>query len=171
MSAFVGISFYFKLKMENLERAKLIETSGFKFKSNLIKTKDLDLPFTEHIDELQQRSLQLLIILVSIICLVFIDVKAVVQLLEIPVKDVRFFQLSPGEYFLSTIKIASYSGILLASPALLSQIIFFILPGISAQEKKIILPILIGSTILFIGGLFFSYYVLIPAALNFFYKI
>ena len=32
MSAFADISFYFKLKMENIERAKLIETSGFKGK-------------------------------------------------------------------------------------------------------------------------------------------
>jgi sec-independent protein translocase protein TatC len=86
----------------------------------------------------------------------------------VPVQDIRFFQISPGEYFLSTVKIACYSGLLFCSPVLLSQIILFILPVLNSNEKKIILPLLIGSIILFGTGLLFSYYVLIPAALNFF---
>jgi sec-independent protein translocase protein TatC len=44
----------------------------------------------------------------------------------------------------------------------------FLLPGLTEKEKKIILPLLIGSLILFGLGLIFSYYALIPAALNFF---
>jgi len=44
----------------------------------------------------------------------------------------------------------------------------FLLPGLTEKEKKIILPLLIGSLILFGLGLMFSYYALIPAALNFF---
>ena len=96
------------------------------------------------------------------------DLKLIVKLLEVPVQDIRFFQISPGEYFLSTVKIACYSGLLFCSPVLLSQIILFILPGLNSNEKKIILPLLIGSIILFGAGLLFSYYVLIPAALNFF---
>ena len=92
----------------------------------------------------------------------------IVKLLEVPVQDIRFFQISPGEYFLSTVKIACYSGLLLCSPFILSQIILFILPGLNKNEKKIILPLLISSIILFGVGLLFSYYILIPAALNFF---
>jgi sec-independent protein translocase protein TatC len=56
----------------------------------------------------------------------------------------------------------------MTSPFLLSQIICFIIPGLNAGEKKLILPLLIGSTVLFFVSLLFSYYVLIPAALNFF---
>ena len=44
----------------------------------------------------------------------------------------------------------------------------FLLPGLTDKEKKIILPLLIGSLVLFGLGLVFSYYALIPAALNFF---
>ena len=40
--------------------------------------------------------------------------------------------------------------------------------GLNKNEKKIILPLLISSILLFGIGLIFSYYVLIPAALNFF---
>ena len=46
----------------------------------------------------------------SIILLAFLDVKRIVKILEIPVENVRFFQSSPGEYFLSTLKIAFYTG-------------------------------------------------------------
>jgi len=88
--------------------------------------------------------------------------------LELPVSNVKFFQLSPGEYFASTIKISFYTGILFSSPFLISQLILFLLPGLTIDEKKIILPILISSLILFLLGLLFSYYTLIPAALNFF---
>ena len=84
-------------------------------------------------------------ILVS--CIAFIDIKPIVQLLEVPVQNVKFFQLSPGEYFISTVKIAFYTGILLTSPFLLSQLTFFVIPGLNSGEKKLILPLLIGSII------------------------
>ena len=52
----------------------------------------------------------------------------------------------------------------------MSQLLLFLLPGLTENEKKIILPLLLSSLVLFGLGLLFSYYVLIPAALNFFLK-
>jgi sec-independent protein translocase protein TatC len=147
---------------------RTVENSDFKFKVNDLNQYELELPFFEHIEELRQRSFQILGLFIIITLLLFVDVKLIVKLLEVPVQNIRFFQISPGEYFLSTVKIASYSGLLFCSPVLLSQIIFFILPGLNSNEKKIILPLLIGSILLFGIGLLFSYYVLVPAALNFF---
>ena len=46
--------------------------------------------------------------------------------------------------------------------------ILFLLPGLTKKETKIILPLLVSSVILFTLGITFSYYSLIPAALNFF---
>ena len=51
---------------------------------------------------------------------------------------------------------------------LYDQILLFLLPGLTQNEKRIILPLLFASLILFGLGLIFSYYALIPAALNFF---
>jgi sec-independent protein translocase protein TatC len=133
----------------------------FKFQSKTKTNLSLELPFSEHVDELRQRSFHIGTLLVLISLVAFLDIKAIVQLLEVPVQSVKFFQLS-------TVKIAFYSGILITSPFLLSQVICFIIPGLNAGEKKLILPLLIGSTVLFFVSLLFSYYVLIPAALNFF---
>jgi len=140
----------------------------FKFQPELKSNLSLELPFTEHVEELRQRSLHVVGVLLILSCIAFIDIKPIVQLLEIPVQNVKFFQLSPGEYFISTVKIAFYTGILLTSPFLLSQLTFFVIPGLNAGEKKLILPLLIGSTILFFISLGFSYFLLIPAALQFF---
>jgi len=155
--------------MKNLNY-EVFETNTFKFrkKLKLQTTLNLELPFTEHIEELRQRSFHvgLGIIIVSLIA--FIEVKPIVQILEHPVQSIRFFQLSPGEYFISTVKIAFYMGLIVTSPLLLSQLTLFIIPGLNKNEKQIILPLLIGSTSLFFVSLLFSYFYLIPAALNFF---
>jgi sec-independent protein translocase protein TatC len=54
------------------------------------------------------------------------------------------------------------------SPVLLSQITFFVVPGLTSSEKKLILPLLLASASLFFISILFSYFFLIPAALQFF---
>jgi sec-independent protein translocase protein TatC len=140
--------------------------SNFNFITNTTVT--LELPFPEHIEELRQRIFLLFWIILLLTCIAFIEVKDLVKILELPVQSVKFFQISPGEYFISTIKISFYTGLLFSSPFIIGQLILFLLPGLTKKETKIILPLLLSSLVLFGLGLAFSYYTLIPAALNFF---
>ena len=140
--------------------------SNFNFITNIAVT--LELPFPEHIEELRQRIFLLFWVILLLTGVAFIEVKDLVKILELPVQNVKFFQLSPGEYFISTIKISFYTGLLFSSPFVIGQLILFLLPGLTKKETKIILPLLLSSLILFGLGLAFSYYTLIPAALNFF---
>ena len=140
--------------------------SNFNFKTNTMVT--LELPFPEHIEELRQRIFLLFWVILLLTGVAFIEVKDLVKILELPVQNVKFFQISPGEYFISTIKISFYTGLLFSSPFIIGQLILFLLPGLTKKETKIILPLLLSSLILFGLGLAFSYYTLIPAALNFF---
>lgn len=149
-------------------KLNLIKTSDFIFRTKLFRIYDMELPFLEHLEELRQRIFQLIILFVSVTIFVFIKVKTLVEILEKPVTMIKFIQLSPGEYLLSTIKIAIYSGILICVPIILSQIICFIFPGLTIQEKKFILPLIIISFSLFSLSINFSYTILIPAALKFF---
>ena len=144
----------------------MVTNSNFNFTNNTTVT--LELPFSEHIEELRQRIFLLFAIILILTSLAFIEVKSLVKILELPVSNVKFFQVSPGEYFISTIKISFYTGLLFSSPFVIGQIILFLLPGLTKKETKVILPLLLSSLILFILGLTFSYYTLIPAALNFF---
>jgi len=144
----------------------MVANSDFNFKNNTVLT--LELPFSEHIEELQQRIFHMFWIIILLTCAAFFEVKFLVKILEFPVNNVKFFQLSPGEYFVSTVKISFYTGLLFGSPFAIGQVILFLLPGLTEKEAKIILPILLSSLVLFGLGLVFSYYALIPAALNFF---
>lgn len=140
----------------------------FKFQKNVKNNLKLEFPFTEHAEELKQRiSYVLLIFLVLSLC-AFVNVKPIVQVLKVIVSDIKFFQLSPSEYFFSSIKISIYLGILLTSPFLLSQLILFIRPGLNKNETKLIFPLLIISIILCFVSIGFSYKILIPTALQFF---
>jgi sec-independent protein translocase protein TatC len=140
--------------------------SNFNFTNSTNVT--LELPFSEHIEELRQRIFLLFWIILLLTCVAFIEVKSLVKILELPITNVKFFQVAPGEYFISTIKISFYTGLLFSSPFVIGQLILFLLPGLTKKETKIILPLLLGSLFLFGLGLAFSYYTLIPAALNFF---
>ena len=140
--------------------------SNFNFTENT--TVILELPFSEHIEEFRQRIFLVFGIILLLTSAAFIEVKDLVKILELPVSKVKFFQISPGEYFISTIKISFYTGLLFSSPLVIGQLILFLLPGLTKKETKIILPLLLGSLILFGLGLIFSYYALVPAALNFF---
>ena len=144
----------------------MVTNSNFNFTNNTIIT--LELPFSEHIEELRQRIFHLFWIILLLTCVAFFEVKILVKILEFPVSNVKFFQLSPGEYFISTIKISFYTGLLFSSPFVISQLILFLIPGLTKKETKIILPLLLSSLVLFGLGLAFSYYTLIPAALTFF---
>ena len=132
------------------------------------KFKALELPFTEHIQEIRTRVFSLISIALLLTLICFLEIKTIVQLLESPINDLKFFQISPGEYFFLTFKISFYSGLLFTSPFIIIQLILFLIPGITKQEINYVLPLFFSSIVLFGSGLIFSYFILIPAALNFF---
>jgi len=129
---------------------------------------DVEMSLFDHLEELRTRIFSALIAVVVGIVGCFFFVNPIVRLLEVPAQGVKFLQLAPGEYFFVSIKVAAYTGLLLASPFVLYQIIQFVLPGLTRKERRIVAPIVMGSTVLFAGGLVFAYVALIPAALNFF---
>ena len=147
---------------------QLVKTSEFKFRTKLLKEYEMELVFAEHTEELRQRFFQLIYIFLFISGVIFTNVTVFVKILENPVQGIKFIQLSPGEYLISTIKITIYSGFLICIPLIICQLIFFMLPALTKNEKKFILPIIGISFLLFGLGLGFSYYLLIPAALKFF---
>lgn len=129
---------------------------------------DVEMSLFDHLEELRQRIFYSLIAVFCGIVVCFFAVKPIVQLLEIPARGVKFLQLAPGEYFFVSLKVAGYSGLLVASPFVLYQVIMFVLPGLTRRERRLLGPVVLGSSILFVGGLVFAYLVLLPAALNFF---
>lgn len=127
-----------------------------------------EMPISEHLNELRNRVLITLLIFLLCNIINFVFLKNLTLILQIPAHGVKFLQLSPGEYFFVSIKIAIYSSIIMSCPFALYQIVMFISPGLTPKEAKIIIPSLIGSVLLFFLGILFAYSILAPAALNFF---
>ena len=82
----------------------MVANSDFNFEKN-DDNLAVELPFIEHLEELRQRISHIFWVILLLTCIAFLEVKDLVQILELPVSNVKFFQLSPGEYFASTIKI------------------------------------------------------------------
>ena len=134
----------------------------------LSKIQDDEMALSEHIEEFSQRIIFCLIILLVSTVLCFTDIKQIVQLFQIPAVGIKFLQFAPGEYFFASVKIAAFCGILLSSPIIIYQIFLYVVPGMTKKERDLILPITCGSCLLFVIGIFFAYFFLVPAALKFF---
>ncbi|XP_040259749.1 sec-independent protein translocase protein TATC, chloroplastic isoform X1 [Aegilops tauschii subsp. strangulata] len=143
---------------------------NFLYPSKELLPDDKEMSIFDHLEELRARIfISVLAVGASIIgCFAFS--KDIIKILEAPVsvQGVRFLQLSPGEFFFTTLKVSGYCGLLIGSPIILYEIIAFVLPGLTKDERKFLGPIVLGSSVLFYLGILFSYTVLAPAALNFF---
>ena len=72
-----------------------------------------------------------------------------------------------AEPFTTTLTIAAYGAILITLPVLLYEAYAFVLPALSPREKKVILPFLLMAPFLFMAGVVFAYFVVLPAATDF----
>jgi sec-independent protein translocase protein TatC len=77
--------------------------------------------------------------------------------------------LNPTEAFMLSMKLAFFAGTVIAFPLLLMYVLQFVMPGLHEKEKKAIFPALAIGFGLFLGGVFFSYLLVLPKVLEFFY--
>lgn len=134
---------------------------------------DEKLPFTQHLEELRKR----LIICIATVFVGFILSYAFSQqLFEFLAEPAKPF-LKDGDSFIYTgltegfftyLKLALFAGIFLACPVIFYQIWCFVAPGLYQHEKKYALPFLVLSTLFFIAGASFCYFVVFPIACKFF---
>ena len=78
--------------------------------------------------------------------------------------------LNPTEGFMLSIKLSLFAGIVLAFPLLLLFTLQFILPGLKKKEKRALWPAMIIGFGLFLAGVMFSYFFVLPKVLDFFYN-
>ena len=72
-----------------------------------------------------------------------------------------------GGAFFVALKVSFFAAIVAALPIILSQIWMFIAPGLYANEKKMIIPFIVGGTIMFLVGVLFAYYIVTPFGFDF----
>ncbi len=85
-------------------------------------------------------------------------------------EGVRLIQTTPAEAITALLYTSLFLGILFGMPVIVYEIGKFVAPGLYPHEKKAIARMIVPSTILFIAGCFFSYYLLIPFMIYFLYR-
>jgi sec-independent protein translocase protein TatC len=129
---------------------------------------DERMTLVEHLDELRTRIVVSVFVLVIACGLCFWQNDLLLEIANKPLpNDQPPLTFSPTEPFFTTVRISVYAGILIALPVLLYQAYAFILPAFSPGEKRVVLPFLMTVPVLFIAGVAFSYFVVVPAALDF----
>jgi sec-independent protein translocase protein TatC len=72
-----------------------------------------------------------------------------------------------GEPFTTTLTVAAYFALLVALPILIYEGYAFVIPALNPQERRVAVPIMAAAPVLFIGGVAFAYFVVLPPAVRF----
>src|SRR5215211_7895200 len=122
----------------------------------------------EHLDELRSRIIVSVIVLAVACGLCFWQNHLLLDIANEPLPDGRVpITFGVTEPFLTTLKVSIYAGILLALPVILYEAYAFLLPALKPTETRVITPFLLLIPVLFIGGVVFAYFVVVPAAAQF----
>jgi sec-independent protein translocase protein TatC len=130
-------------------------------------------PFLSHLEELRKRLIVCaLAVGVGFVVAYFFSERLFLLLIAplkavMPAGDHLIFTNLP-EMFLTYLKVAFISGILAAAPVIFYEIWMFVAPGLYRNEKKYLVPFVIFSTVLFVGGSLFGYFVVFPFGFKFF---
>jgi sec-independent protein translocase protein TatC len=127
------------------------------------------LTLVEHLDELRARLLVCIAALGVALALCFWQNHLLLELCQgpLPGDHDQLITFGVTEPFTTTLTVSAYGAIVLSLPVVLWQLYAYVLPAFSQAERKTVLPLLLLFPVLFVAGLAFAYFVVIPAALNF----
>ena len=128
----------------------------------------------EHLIELRDHAIRIALALVVCGAATFAFATQVLRWLIRPVSGhedkIVLVATSPTAAFGMYVKIALFSGAIIAMPYSVYQVLHYVLPAMTAREKRALLWIVPGATLLFAGGAAFAYLVMLPPSLSFLFS-
>jgi len=124
-----------------------------------------DMGFLDHLEELRGRIIKSLfsIIVFSIVAYVFSE--RLLEFITGPIPEVYF--MAPTEAFSTRIKISLIAGIIISVPVIFYHVWRFIAPGLFQKEIKMLVPFVLASTIFFLIGAVFCFFLVLPLSIKF----
>lgn len=130
--------------------------------------RDKELSLVQHLSEFRDRLMVAAIAVVLTTAISFIFTTQIIQLLILPVGEhIKLISLSPTENFTTYMRVALFTGIALAMPVILYEVYMYIDPALHPNERRFALtagPFVLG---LFIFGMLFCYFFILPNAIKF----
>ncbi len=127
------------------------------------------LTLVEHLDELRARLIVCIVVFGVALALCFWQNHLLLEIAQGPLPDNRDELITFGvtEPFTTTLTVSAYGAVVLALPVVLWQLYAYVLPAFSQAERRTVLPLLLLFPVLFLAGIAFAYFVVMPAALRF----
>ena len=130
--------------------------------------RDKELSLIQHLTEFRDRLMVSAIAVVITTAIAFFFTTDIIRLLVLPVgPDFRLTSLSPTENFTTYMRVALFAGIAFAMPVILYEIYAYIDPALHPNERRFILTLGPFVLLLFVGGMAFCYFLLLPNAIHF----
>jgi sec-independent protein translocase protein TatC len=130
---------------------------------------EAELSLVEHLDELRARIVVSIAVLGAALALCFWQNHLLLQLASapLPADHDKLITFGITEPFTTTLTVSLYGAIILALPILLYELFAYLLPAFSRDQQRAILPLVLLMPALFIAGIVFGYFVVLPAATQF----
>jgi sec-independent protein translocase protein TatC len=127
------------------------------------------LSLVEHLDELRSRIIVCAVVFGVALALCFWQNNLLLEIAggPLPKGHEKLITFGVTEPFTTTVTVSAYGAIILSLPIFLYQLYAYVLPAFSPTERKTILPILLLFPLLFLAGIAFAYFAVMPAAVNF----
>ncbi len=127
------------------------------------------LSLVEHLDELRGRIVVCIAVFGVALALCFWQNHLLLEIAggPLPAGHKKLTTFGVTEPFTTTVTVAAYGAIVLALPIVLYQVYAYVLPAFSPSERRFVTPILLLFPALFLAGLAFGYFVVMPAAVKF----
>jgi sec-independent protein translocase protein TatC len=128
-----------------------------------------ELSVVEHLDELRARIAVSVAVFGVALALCFWQDDLLLGLASgpLPSDHDKLITFGITEPFTTTLTVSAYGAIILSLPIILYQAYAYLLPALSRQEQRKILPLLLLIPVLFVAGVAFGYFVVLPAATQF----
>ena len=127
------------------------------------------LTVVEHLDELRTRIVVCLLVLAVAFALCFWQNELLLEIASNPLPSghEKLLTFGVAEPFTITVTVAAYGALILSLPIVLYQVYAYVLPAFSERERRVALPILLLAPLLFLAGVAFAYFIVMPAAVKF----
>lgn len=134
---------------------------------------DTEQPFISHLVELRDRLLRIVLVVAVVFLVLMPFSNTLFTLLSGPLmahlpEDSSMIAIEVASPFLIPFKLTLFLAVFISIPWLLYQAWSFVAPGLYRHERRLVLPLLVSSTLLFYAGAAFAYFVVFPLVFAFF---
>ena len=143
-----------------------------------VSTNEKNMPLLDHLVELRSRLIYSVLSFFLVFFLAFSFAEEIFAFLVQPLatqmeqrSGARMIFTALHEAFFTYIKVSFFTAAFLSFPLIATQIWLFVAPGLYRNEKRLVAPLLLSSTLLFYAGMAFAYFVVFPLVFGFFTRV